>query len=115
MLGPDKPPARYKIRSVMERQEGVVPQVFFPVGPKATQAKLVSVDQIVYFTGTVVDSPDLERGCRSKITLKLDGSAERLWKNWSYGLHRVTCYGDIVKDLERFCRFTKIKLVNEAV
>ncbi len=115
MLGPDKPPARYKIRSVMERQEGVVPQVFFPVGPKATQAKLVSVDQIVYFTGTVVNSPDLERGCRSKITLKLDGSAERLWKNWSYGLHRVTCYGDIVKDLERFCRFTKIKLVNEAV
>jgi L-fucose isomerase-like protein len=115
MEGPDKPAARYKIRSVMERQEGVVPQVFFPVGPKATQALLVGVDQIVYFTGTVVDSPDEERGCRSKITLKLDGSAEKLWKNWSAGLHRVTCYGDLTKDLERFCRFTKIKLVDEAV
>jgi hypothetical protein len=115
MQGADKPPARYKIRSVMERQEGVVPQVFFPVGPKATQAQFVSIDQMIYFTGTVVDSPDVERGCRSKITLKLDGNAEKLWKNWANGLHRVTCYGDIVKDLERFCRFTKMKLVNEAV
>ena len=115
MEGPDKPPARYKLRTVMERQEGVVPQVLFPVGPKATQALLATTDQMVYFTGTVTDSPDVERGCRSKITVKIDGDAEKLWKNWSHGLHRVTCYGDIVKDLERFCRFTKIKLVNEAV
>lgn len=115
MEGPDKPPARYKIRTVMERQEGVVPQVFFPVGPKVTQVQLASPDLMLYFTGTVTDSPDVERGCRSKITVKLDGDAEKLWKNWSHGLHRVTCYGDIVKDLERFCRFTKIQLVNEAV
>lgn len=115
MEGPDKPPARYKIRTVMERQEGVVPQVFFPVGPKVTQVQLASPDLMLYFTGTVTDSPDVERGCRSKITVKLDGDAEKLWKNWSHGLHRVTCYGDIVKDLERFCRFKKIQLVNEAV
>lgn len=50
-----------------------------------------------------------------KITVKLDGNAERLWKNWSNGLHRVTCYGNITKDLERFCRFENIKMVNEAV
>jgi len=115
MEGPDNPPARYKIRTVMERQEGVVPQVFFPVGPKVTQVQLASPDLMLYFTGTVTDSPDVERGCRSKITVKLDGDAEKLWKNWSHGLHRVTCYGDIVKDLERFCRFMKIQLVNEAV
>lgn len=115
MEGPDRPAARYKIRSVMERQEGVVPQVFFPVGPKATQALLAATDLIVYFTGSVVDAPDVQRGCRTKITVKIDGDPERLWKNWSYGLHRVTCYGDIAKDLERFCRFAKIRLVNEAV
>jgi L-fucose isomerase-like protein len=114
MEGPNSPPSRYKIRSVMERQEGVVPQVFFPVGPKATQGLLVGTDRIVYFTGTVVDSPDVDRGCRSKITLKIDGDPERLWKNWSHGLHRVTCYGDLARDLARFCRFTKIKLINEA-
>lgn len=115
MEGPDQPPARYKIRSVMERQEGVVPQVFFPLGLKVTQALMVDPRQIIYFTGNVTDSPDTERGCRSKITVQLDGSAEKLWKNWAHGLHRVTCYGDILQDLERFCRYTNIQLIDEAV
>jgi hypothetical protein len=113
--GPGKPASPYKIRTVLERQEGVVPQVFMPVGPRVTQAILVGMDTLLYFTGEVVDAPDVDRGCRSKITVKVDGSAEKLWKNWSAGLHRSTCYGDLTKDLERFCRFTKIKMVNEAV
>lgn len=115
MLSPDKPAAPFKLRTVLERQEGVVPQVRLPVGQKATQALLVGTDQILYFTGDVIDSPDVDRGCRTKITVKIDGDAEKLWKNWSQGLHRSTCYGNIVKDLERFCRFTSVKLVNEAV
>jgi len=114
MEGLDRPAAPFKLRSVMERQEGVVPQVFMPVGPKATQALLVGTELLLYFTGEVVDAPDLDRGCRTKITVRVDGSVQRLWKNWSAGLHRVTCYGDITKDLQRFCRFMKIKMVDEA-
>jgi hypothetical protein len=114
MEGPDKPPAPYKLRTVHERQEGVVPHVKLPVGPKATQALLVGTDLLQYFTGEVIAAPDVDRGCRTKITVKVDGDAEKLWQNWSNGLHRVTCYGNIAKDLERFCRFAKIKLVNEA-
>jgi hypothetical protein len=30
-------------------------------------------------------------------------------------LHRQTCYGDITKELEYFCRFKDIKMINEAV
>jgi len=30
-------------------------------------------------------------------------------------LHRVTCYGDLTKDLEHFCRFEGIRMINEAV
>ena len=115
MAGPAKPAEPYKLRTVMERQEGVVPQVFMRVGEKATQALLVDMGQIIYFTGEITDAPDVDRGCRTKITVKLDGDAETLWKSWSHGLHRVTCYGDITQDLKRFCRFAKIKLVNEAV
>ncbi len=115
MEGPDGPAARYKLRTILERQEGVVPQVFMPVGKKVTQALLASPDLLVYFTGDVVDAPDVDRGCRSKITVRIDGSAEALWRNWSHGLHRVTCYGDVTKDLQRFCRFMDIRLVNEAV
>jgi len=115
MEGPDKPAAPYKLRTVLERQEGVVPQVKFPIGQKATQALLVGTDQLLYFTGEVVDAPDVDRGCRSKMTVKIDGDAEKLWKNWTQGLHRVTCYGDLTKDLARFCRYMNIKMVNEAV
>ncbi|MBN1854539.1 MAG: hypothetical protein JW829_17540, partial [Pirellulales bacterium] len=115
MMGPDEPAAPYKLRTIHERQEGCVPHVIMPVGLKATQAILDGTDLLLYFTGDVVDAPDVNRGCRTKITVRIDGDAEKLWKNWSCGLHRVTCYGDLTKDLQRFCRFANIKLVNEAV
>jgi L-fucose isomerase-like protein len=115
MDGPEGPAAPYKLRTVMERREGVVPQVFMRIGQKVTQAKLVGTDFLPYFTGQIIDAPDVDRGCRTKITVKVDGDAEKLWKNWSSGLHRVTCYGDITKELESFCKYKEIKMVNEAV
>ena len=115
MDGPDKPACPYKIRTIMERREGAVPQVKMDIGRKVTQALLVGTDLLLYFTGEIIDTPDTDRGCRTKITVKVDGCAEKLWQNWSHGLHRQTCYGDISKELERFCRFEGIKIVNEAV
>ena len=115
MDGPYGPAAPYKLRSVMERREGAVPQVKMRIGQKVTQAVLADTSKLLYFTGRIVDTPETDRGCRSKITVKVDGDAEQLWKNWSGGIHRVTCYGDLAKDLERFCRFKKIEMVNEAV
>lgn len=118
MDGPDKPAAPYKLRTVMERQEGVVPQVKMHIGQKVTQALLVGTDRLLYFTGQIIDTPvglEVDRGCRTKITVKVDGDIEKLWKNWSSGLHRQTCYGDITQELEYFCRFKEIELVNEAV
>jgi len=114
MDGPAGPRAPYKLRTIMERQEGCVPQVTMRVGQKVTQALLVGTDNLLYFTGDIIESPDTERGCRTKMTVKVDGNITRLWQNWSHGLHRVTCYGDVVPDLKRFCRFKGIKMVNEA-
>ena len=114
MDGPGKPLAPYKLRTVMERQEGVAPQVRMRIGQKVTQAELIGTDQLLYFTGDIIETPDLPRGCRTKIKVKVDGDAEKLWQNWSHGLHRVTCYGDLTKDLARFCRFKGVQLVNEA-
>jgi hypothetical protein len=45
----------------------------------------------------------------------VDGDAEHLWKSWSDGIHRVTCYGDLTKPLEHFCRFKQIDMINEAI
>ncbi len=107
--------AAYKLRSVMERKEGVVPQVMMRIGQEVTHAVLVGTSQLLYSTGKIVDTPDTDRGCRTKITVKIDGSAEALWKNWSGGIHRVTCYGNLTKELEQFCRFMQIEMTNEAV
>jgi hypothetical protein len=118
MDGPDGPASPYNLRTIMERQEGVVPQVKMRIGQKVTQARLVDTTIIPYFTGEIVDAPvamEDDRGCRTKITVRVEGNVTKLWKNWSYGLHRVTCYGDITGDLERFSRFKELKLVNEAV
>jgi len=118
MDGPDGPAAPYKLRSIMERQEGAVPQVKMRIGQKVTQAKLIGTELLLYFTGEIIDTPvsiESDRGCRTKITVKVDGDAEKLWKNWSHGLHRVTCYGDVTKELKHFCRFKEIEIVNEAV
>jgi hypothetical protein len=115
MDGPAGPAAPYKLRSIMERQQGAVPQVRMRVGQKVTQAVLVETSTLLYFTGEIVDTPETERGCRTKIIVKVDGDAEKLWKNWSDGIHRVTCYGDLTKELQQFCRFKQIGIVNEAV
>ncbi len=114
MDGPEGPPAPYRLRSIMERQEGCVPQVFMRRGQKVTQAWLVGTDQLYYFTGDVIEVPDVDRGCRTKITVRVDGDSEKLWQNWSHGLHRVTVYGDLIPDLKRFCRFKGLTMVNEA-
>jgi hypothetical protein len=118
MDGPDKPAAPYKLRTIMERQEGVVPQVEMRIGQKVTQAILIGTDLLLFFTGEIIDTPvslEHDRGCRTKITVKVDGDVKKLWRNWSHGLHRQTCYGDITKELAHFCRYKEIEMVNEAV
>lgn len=117
MDGPGKPGHPYKLRTVMERREGVVPQVEMRIGQKVTQAILVGTDRIQYFTGEIVDAPvglEHDRGCRTKIAVRVDGSLSRLWRNWSQGLHRQTCYGDLVRELRVFSKFVKIDLIDEA-
>ena len=117
MDGPAKPAAPYKIRTVLERQEGVVPQVEMRVGEKVTQAILVGLDTMRYFTGTVIAAPvrlEDDRGCRTKIEVRVDGDITRLWLNWRDGLHRQTVYGNITKELGFFARFKEIRLIDEA-
>ncbi len=114
MDGPDGPQAPYRLRSIMERQEGCVPQARMRVGQKVTQLRFVGVDRIRHFTGKIIDVPDTDRGCRTKITVEIDSDPQKLWRNWADGLHRQTVYGDITPDLRRFCRFKDVQLLYEA-
>ncbi len=115
MDGPGRLAAPYKLRSIMEREEGAVPQVQMRVGERVTTGILAGTSAMRYFTGRIVDVPDTDRGCRTKITVKLEGDAEKLWQNWTAGIHRVSCYGDLTKELAHFCRFKDLTLINESV
>ncbi|MCR4396481.1 MAG: hypothetical protein NUW07_07085, partial [Candidatus Saccharicenans sp.] len=118
MDGPGRPGHPYKLRTVMEREEGVVPQVEMRLGEKVTQAIIVGTEGLLYFTGEIVDTPvrlEDDRGCRTKIAVRVDGHLGKLWQNWSQGLHRVACYGNLSRELRMLARFKKLELVNEAV
>jgi hypothetical protein len=114
MNGPDKPAAPYKLRSIMERQEGAVPQVQMRTGQRVTTAILDGVSTLRYFTGQIIGTPETDRGCRTKIMVEIDGDVEKLWHGWTAGIHRVCCYGNLAKELAWFSRFTGLNLLNEA-
>jgi L-fucose isomerase-like protein len=114
MEGPDGPAAPYIIRSHLEDNRGAVLQVKMRTGGPVTMARLIGGDALLYSTGQAVDSPLVERGCRTKLAVRVE-HPERFLENWSCGLHRVIFYGDHTRDVERFCRFTKIRILREGV
>ncbi|MCX8063974.1 MAG: hypothetical protein N3G21_02230 [Candidatus Hydrogenedentes bacterium] len=114
MKGPDTEPSPYIIRSHLEDNRGVSLQVRMPVGEKVTMARLIGTDFLLYSVGEAIDSPLEERGCRSKLTVKVENVDNFLY-NWSSGLHRVIIYGDHTRDVERYCRLMKIKILREGI
>jgi L-fucose isomerase-like protein len=114
MEGPDTQPAPYHIRTHLEDNRGVSLQVRMPVGRKVSMARLIGTDLMLFSTGDAVDSPFVERACRTKLTTRVE-NIEKFLENWSCGLHRVVFYGDHTRDLRRFCRFMKIRLLREGI
>jgi L-fucose isomerase-like protein len=114
MEGPDKPSAPYLIRNHLEDYKGASLQVKLPIGRKITMARLIGTDMMLVSTGDAVDSPFVERGCRTKLTTRVQ-NIERFLENWSCGLHRVVFYGDHTRDLQRFCRFAQVRVLREGI
>lgn len=134
MDGPQGEAAPYVIRSHLEDHKGAVLQTKMRVGQDITMAKLVSkdpkalaarqhvlaasppecygLDAMLVSTGRIVDVPDVDSGCRTKIAVKVR-DARRMLEGWSYGLHRVIFYGDHMADTRRLGRFLDIDVVEE--
>jgi hypothetical protein len=112
MLGPGTKPSPFHIRNHLEDARGASLMVKLPVGQKVTMARLLGTDKMLFSTGDAVDSPFVDRGCRTKLTVKVD-NLDSFLENWSSGLHRVIFYGDHTRDIQRYCRFAQIRLVHE--
>ncbi len=134
MDGPKGESAPYVIRTHLEDHKGAALQTKMRIGQEITMAKLVSrdpkalaarqylvaaspaecfgVDAMLVSTGTIVDVPDTDRGCRSKITVKV-ADARKMLEGWSYGLHRVIFYGNHLADTRRLALFLGLEVVEE--
>jgi len=114
MEGPDSRPSPYHIRTHLEDGRGVSLQVRMPVGGKVSMARLIGTDLMLFSTGDAVDSPFVDRACRTKLTMRVE-NIEKFLENWSCGLHRVVFYGDHTRDLRRLCRFKQIRFLREGI
>jgi len=128
MEGPDGPKAPYLLRRHAEVRGGAVTEVHYRIGQKITFTKLVHLDTLLVFTGTIVDVPKVpkgeERGCRTELVAEVD-DADKLLANWGGGalgasakdyyasLHRVAYYGDHAQSIRHLAHLMGLKVVQE--
>jgi L-fucose isomerase-like protein len=128
MDGPAGPAAPYLLRRHAEVRGGAVTEVHYRIGQKITFAKLIHLDTLLLFTGTIIDVPRVpqgkERGCRTELVAEVS-DAERLLANWGGGvlgasakdyyasLHRVAYYGDHTRSIRHLANLMGLKVVEE--
>ncbi|MFB3788933.1 MAG: hypothetical protein ACE15F_21445 [bacterium] len=128
MEGPESPQAPYRLRRHAEVRGGAVTEVHYRIGQQVTFTKLVHLDTLLMFTGTIIEVPevpkDKERGCRTEIVAEVK-DAEKLLDNWGGGalgasaedyyasLHRVAYYGDQTQTIRHLAHLTGLKVVEE--
>ncbi len=112
MDGPAGPRAPYIIRSHLEDNKGASLQVKMRLNQAITCAKLMNLDTMLISTGTIIDNPDVDRGCRTKITTKV-ADARKVMNNYSGGLHRIIVYGDRVNAVRDLAVLMQFKVVEE--
>ena len=129
MEGPDGAAAPYLLRRHAEVRGGAVPEVHYRIGQKLTFTKMIHLDTLLVFTGTIVEVPEVpggtERGCRTELVARVD-DAEKLLDNWGGGalgtsatdyyasLHRVAYYGDHTRSIRHLAHLLGLKVVKEA-
>ncbi len=107
-----RPPAPYIVRSHMEDNKGVSMQVNWRVGQDVTVAKLADAETLLVSTGKVCATPDLPRGCRTKVATQVR-DASRMLMNYSGDLHRVLFYGDHLRAAHQMGHLLGLKVIEE--
>lgn len=128
MDGPHGPAAPYLLRRHAEMRGGAVPEVHYRIGQTVTFTKLVHLETLLVFTGTIVEVPEVpagtERGCRTELVAEVrDG--DKLLANWGGGalgasatdyyasLHRVMYYGDRTRSIRHLAHLLGLKVAEE--
>jgi hypothetical protein len=82
------------------------------VGGKINMAKLINRDTMLISTGTIIDNPESDRGCRTKITTKV-ADTRKLLEGYEGGAHCVIFCGDRVSTVHDLSGLMRFKVVEE--
>lgn len=126
MDGPEGEPHPYNIRTHRDDNRGASAEVAMRVGQKITCAKVINDGAILTSTGKIIEGkvPDFDDcGCRTQITVEVDGSAEKMLENFSKDithardmrtlLHRVVFYGDHTRMVHHLSHLMGLKVIPE--
>jgi hypothetical protein len=97
----------------MEDNKGVSMQVKMRVVQTVTVTKLADAGTLLVSTGRIIATPDLPRGCRTKVTTQVRDAAKMLM-NYSGSLHRVLFYGDHLQAAHQMGHLLGLKVIEEA-
>ncbi len=100
MLGFDKPPLSYDVRTHHESNFSATLKPTFEKGIVTVAGFSRDFKKMLIVRGNVVGSPDL-RICRAQVEVKVDNT-EGILNDWQ-GFHWVLAYGDYVKELKMIC------------
>ena len=106
MLGYDKSPLKYEVRTHHESNCSATPKPTYEKGVVTIAGLSFNLDKMIIIVGEVVGSPNL-RICRAQVEVKVRDATEIL-ENWQ-GFHWVMVYGDYSQELLYLCKVTGIK------
>lgn len=128
MEGPTSSRTPYLLRRHAEVRDGAVTEVHYRIGQKVTFTKLVHLNTLLMFTGTIIEVPKVpkgkERGCRTEIVAEVR-DVDKLQDNWGGGvlgtsakdyyasLHRVAYYGDHTRSIRQLGQLMGLDVVEE--
>jgi hypothetical protein len=116
MFGPAGPENPYQIMSHSEDRKGASVRSLLPLGYLTSTMEIDTRSrQLIFHQGVSVENVNLDRACRTKLAVEVDGDIDQLMNYWDrWGWHRVTFYGDLRPVVEELCRRRDLTLVEEA-
>ncbi|MCX7825423.1 MAG: hypothetical protein N2689_07680 [Verrucomicrobiae bacterium] len=126
MDGPGTPRAPFTIRTHRDDNRGASLEVAMRVAQPITCAKFIDDEAMLISTGRIIESKPRQfddRGCRTQITVAVNGDAQKMMDNWSADmkryrdirtlLHRVVFYGDHTRGVHHLAGLMGFKVITE--
>ena len=113
VYGPTGRSNAYQVRSHSEDRKGAAVRSLMPIGEMTTTLRFIpQAKTVVFHQARTVANIDEDKACRTKLAAEVN-DARKLARDWAYGWHRVTVYGDYRPEVETITSLMGFKLAEE--